>query len=125
LLRLEHRRGPGGARNAGARLAHGELVGFLDSDDVWLPGKLDAELAVLAQFPEAEVVVSDSQNFFEGEADGESRFRAEWFVGCDWWRGANGARLPLVMDQQHEHGPYVLDHYATCSVVEIRRSFVC
>jgi glycosyltransferase involved in cell wall biosynthesis len=74
LLRLEHRRGPGGARNAGARLARGELVGFLDSDDVWLPGKLAAELEVLGQFPEAEVVVSDSQNFFEGKADGDSRF---------------------------------------------------
>lgn len=74
VLRLEHRRGAGGARNAGARVASGEFVAFLDSDDVWLPGKLDAELAVLAQFPEAEVVVSDSQNFFEGEADGTSRF---------------------------------------------------
>ena len=46
----------------------------LDSDDVWLPGKLDAELQVFKEFPGAEAVLSDSQNFFEHSADGPSRF---------------------------------------------------
>ena len=74
MLRLAVRRGPGAARNAGALLACGEFVAFLDSDDVWLPGKLEAELRVFEEFPHANAVVSDSQNFFEGRADGETRF---------------------------------------------------
>ncbi len=74
LLQLASRGGPGAARNAGALLAGGEFVAFLDSDDVWLPGKLDAELRVFTDFPEADTVVSDSRSFFEGEADGPSRF---------------------------------------------------
>ena len=65
VLQLASRRGQGAARNAGALLASGEFVGFLDSDDIWRPGKLDAELRVFAMFPEAIAVISDSQNFFE------------------------------------------------------------
>ena len=74
LLQLKNRRGPGAARNMGAELARGEFVAFLDSDDIWLPGKLNAELRLFAAFPDANAVVSDSQNFFEGVADGSSRF---------------------------------------------------
>lgn len=35
-------RGPGSARNAGVRAATGDWVAFIDSDDPWLPNKLQA-----------------------------------------------------------------------------------
>lgn len=74
LLPLAVQRGQGAARNAGALLACGQYISFLDSDDVWLPGKFDAELRVFAEFPEANAVISDSLNFFQREADTSSRF---------------------------------------------------
>lgn len=41
--------GPGAARNTGIRAATGEVVGFLDSDDVWLPEKLSRQIHLLNQ----------------------------------------------------------------------------
>lgn len=44
VIRLDSNRGAAGARQAGVEAARGDLIAFLDSDDVWLPGKLNAQL---------------------------------------------------------------------------------
>jgi len=45
------RRGPGAARNVGIQAACGELIAFLDDDDLWLPEKLAWQVAWFVSRP--------------------------------------------------------------------------
>jgi hypothetical protein len=66
-LRVIHRLngGPGAARNTGARAATGELLLFLDADNVLLPDCLEKLLRALAARPEAAAVVPAFHAFDE------------------------------------------------------------
>ncbi|HYW04924.1 MAG TPA: glycosyltransferase [Gammaproteobacteria bacterium] len=95
------------ARNAGMRVARGEFVAWLDSDDVWLPGKLAEQMRVLEGRPEVMLVCSDFAAFNDqGVFDSShisSYYSAVQRCGRDFL-ALYGGRLP---DVEQAGGPRV------------------
>jgi len=54
------------ARNCGLRQASGELCAFIDADDIWLPEKLEKQVAFFKQHPEVGLVYCSMQMIDRG-----------------------------------------------------------
>ena len=59
--------GPGRARNHGVGLVATDFLAFIDSDDVWLPGKLELQMAALARADGPAMVFGQVQQFVSSD----------------------------------------------------------
>jgi hypothetical protein len=66
--------GPSAARNIGAALAKSTWVAFCDSDDLWLPTKLERQVRIHERCPEVEFSFTDFAYVVSGQWQSPSRF---------------------------------------------------
>lgn len=76
---LEHEghrnQGMSASRNLGIHHTHGKYVAFLDADDVWLPHKLESQVAILEAQPEAGMVYGLNQYWYSWTGKPKDRER--------------------------------------------------
>jgi glycosyltransferase involved in cell wall biosynthesis len=64
---LPQNRGVARARNVGIENSTGKYIAFLDADDMWVPEKVEKQVAVFRQHPNAGLVVTDALSIDEND----------------------------------------------------------
>jgi glycosyltransferase involved in cell wall biosynthesis len=77
LVRRDHG-GIAAARNTGLAASRGEMVAFLDSDDVWLPQKLERQVALLEANPHLAACFTNHSHWRDGAIVRERRVDARF-----------------------------------------------
>jgi glycosyltransferase involved in cell wall biosynthesis len=67
LLKLSRNGGLSNARNEGWRIARGEFIAFLDSDDLWHEDKLEKQIRFHQQNPNIGISHTDFKSFKDGK----------------------------------------------------------
>ncbi|MBZ0155113.1 MAG: glycosyltransferase [Alphaproteobacteria bacterium] len=88
--------GAGAARNRGVREARNPLVAFLDSDDEWMPHKLQVQRAVMQARPDVLFCFSDfAVRYLTGET--VRRYLINWHSDTRSWTEILGPAIPFSL----------------------------
>jgi glycosyltransferase involved in cell wall biosynthesis len=76
---LEHpghqNRGASASRNLSVSHAQGEYIAFLDTDDVWMPHKLEQQVRILGSHPEATMLYGNTRYWYSWTGNPEDSQR--------------------------------------------------
>jgi glycosyltransferase involved in cell wall biosynthesis len=99
VLLRQSNQGAAAARNLGIRHARGEWIAFLDSDDVWLPGKLKAQWQRIQAEPGARMVYTAWKEWESecAEPSGEDLASLIEGAGKETWGGPSGWIYPQLL----------------------------
>lgn len=80
--------GPATARNTGIATARGDLIAFLDTDDRWLPQKIERQVGLLERWPDvalvsADMAIADASGRIEVASNFARRGLLEFFKTLD------------------------------------------
>lgn len=101
----QNNRGIGAARNKALELSSGEYIAFLDHDDLWMPQKLEKQIALFDKNPALGLVFCDT-TFFNAECDMYSLYANK--------KPPRGRVFPEILDW----------YFLSCETVVIKKSVI-